>query len=266
MLASISGALSVSGLCDTFEPPSSSFYQPPPASKHRPFPNLLQLLSVLPPQSAQFLPKPYADLMVDPMSPILPYFPSDFEVRTPTPLRMTDTIESQFVAYIFFLALFSLRRRLGICMLPVWNLRSWIGLDRWNVHDWNLEQERRIPLQGRSTSSESVLRSMLALSKTRTSCLRRPDSWSDGYINLYLQNVVSSVWILDHCVVMHHTAPLLSGHCPKYGHNLHDCDHHVHERISSCVFGNGAPSPRPPPPPFLPALTSARPLYAFSHA
>lgn len=46
----------------------------------RPFPNLLQLLSVLPPQSAQFLPKPYANLMVDPASPILAYYPNDFEV------------------------------------------------------------------------------------------------------------------------------------------------------------------------------------------
>lgn len=47
--------------------------------KGRPFPNLLQLLSVLPPQSAQFLPKPYANLMVDPASPILAYYPNDFE-------------------------------------------------------------------------------------------------------------------------------------------------------------------------------------------
>lgn len=58
---------------------------PPPAPLRampwiRPFPNLLQLLSVLPPQSAQFLPKPYADLMVDPLSPLAEYYPKDFEV------------------------------------------------------------------------------------------------------------------------------------------------------------------------------------------
>ncbi|CAN0001611.1 unnamed protein product [Ectocarpus sp. 12 AP-2014] len=45
----------------------------------RPFPNLLQLLSVLPPQSADFLPGPYKALMVEPTSPILEYYPTEFE-------------------------------------------------------------------------------------------------------------------------------------------------------------------------------------------
>lgn len=47
----------------------------------RPFPNLLQLLSVLPPQSADFLPGPYKALMVEANSPILEYYPTEFEVR-----------------------------------------------------------------------------------------------------------------------------------------------------------------------------------------
>ncbi|CAN0341078.1 unnamed protein product, partial [Hapterophycus canaliculatus] len=47
----------------------------------RPFPNLLQLLSVLPPQSADFLPEPYKALMVEQTSPILEYYPTEFEVR-----------------------------------------------------------------------------------------------------------------------------------------------------------------------------------------
>ncbi|CAN0142229.1 unnamed protein product, partial [Laminaria digitata] len=47
----------------------------------RPFPNLLQLLSVLPPQSADFLPDPYKQLMIDPASPLLEYYPTEFEVR-----------------------------------------------------------------------------------------------------------------------------------------------------------------------------------------
>ncbi|CAM9601459.1 unnamed protein product [Ectocarpus fasciculatus] len=47
--------------------------------KGRPFPNLLQLLSVLPPQSADFLPEPYKALMVEPTSPILEYYPTEFE-------------------------------------------------------------------------------------------------------------------------------------------------------------------------------------------
>eukprot|EP00904_Undaria_pinnatifida_P010881 jgi/Undpi1/6923/HiC_scaffold_21.g09397.m1 len=47
--------------------------------KGRPFPNLLQLLSVLPPQSADFLPEPYKKLMIDPASPLLEYYPTEFE-------------------------------------------------------------------------------------------------------------------------------------------------------------------------------------------
>lgn len=43
-----------------------------------PFPSLGQLLSVLPPQSAQLLPKPLAELMLEPSSPLKQYYPPDF--------------------------------------------------------------------------------------------------------------------------------------------------------------------------------------------
>lgn len=48
--------------------------------KGRPFTPLLQLLSVLPPQSANFLPSSYADLMINPSSNLSPYYPRDFTV------------------------------------------------------------------------------------------------------------------------------------------------------------------------------------------
>ena len=44
-----------------------------------PFPSLAQLLSVLPPQSADLLPKPMAELMLNQASPLLEYYPADFE-------------------------------------------------------------------------------------------------------------------------------------------------------------------------------------------
>jgi 5'-3' exoribonuclease 1 len=43
-----------------------------------PFPSLAQLLSVLPPQSAGLLPKPLAELMINPASPLTSYYPPDF--------------------------------------------------------------------------------------------------------------------------------------------------------------------------------------------
>jgi 5'-3' exonuclease len=43
-----------------------------------PFPSLAQLLSVLPPQSSQLLPKPLAELMLEPSSPLTSYYPPDF--------------------------------------------------------------------------------------------------------------------------------------------------------------------------------------------
>lgn len=46
----------------------------------QPFTPLLQLLSVLPPQSSNFLPKPYSDLMTNPKSPLTVFYPSDFTV------------------------------------------------------------------------------------------------------------------------------------------------------------------------------------------
>jgi len=44
-----------------------------------PFPSLAQLLSVLPPQSSDLLPKPFAELMLHPSSPLLSFYPPDFE-------------------------------------------------------------------------------------------------------------------------------------------------------------------------------------------
>lgn len=46
--------------------------------KGTPFPSLAQLLSVLPPQSAGLLPKVLSKLMLDPVSPLYRYYPSDF--------------------------------------------------------------------------------------------------------------------------------------------------------------------------------------------
>lgn len=45
-----------------------------------PFTPLLQLLSVLPPQSGSFLPKSYEATMTSPDSTLAPYYPKDFEV------------------------------------------------------------------------------------------------------------------------------------------------------------------------------------------
>lgn len=45
-----------------------------------PIPSLAQLLSVLPPQSAELLPKPLAELMLEPASPLYSYYPPDFTV------------------------------------------------------------------------------------------------------------------------------------------------------------------------------------------
>ena len=44
-----------------------------------PFPSLAQLLSVLPPQSADLSPKPLGELMRHPSSPLAPYYPTEFE-------------------------------------------------------------------------------------------------------------------------------------------------------------------------------------------
>jgi 5'-3' exonuclease len=46
--------------------------------KGEPIPSLAQLLSVLPPQSADLLPKPLAELMIHPSSPLTSYYPPDF--------------------------------------------------------------------------------------------------------------------------------------------------------------------------------------------
>lgn len=44
-----------------------------------PFPSLAQLLSVLPPQSADLLPKPLGELMLQPFSPLIEFYPADFK-------------------------------------------------------------------------------------------------------------------------------------------------------------------------------------------
>lgn len=43
-----------------------------------PFPSLAQLLLVLPPQSSSLLPKPLGELMVNPSSPIIEFYPPEF--------------------------------------------------------------------------------------------------------------------------------------------------------------------------------------------
>lgn len=47
--------------------------------KGRPFNPLTQLMAVLPPESAQFLPAPMRELMVNPSSPVSDFYPTDFE-------------------------------------------------------------------------------------------------------------------------------------------------------------------------------------------
>ena len=48
--------------------------------KGEPFPPLAQLLSVLPPQSAQLVPAPYRELMLSPTSPVFDAYPNDFSL------------------------------------------------------------------------------------------------------------------------------------------------------------------------------------------
>ncbi|GAB0489187.1 hypothetical protein MMPV_000404 [Pyropia vietnamensis] len=48
--------------------------------KGRPFPPVTQLLAVLPPESSHFLPRPFQALMVEESSPVIDFFPPDFEV------------------------------------------------------------------------------------------------------------------------------------------------------------------------------------------
>lgn len=46
----------------------------------RPFSPLTQLMAVLPPESAHFLPQPMKSLMIDPHSPVADFYPPDFDV------------------------------------------------------------------------------------------------------------------------------------------------------------------------------------------
>ena len=63
-------------------------YATMPFPDSTPFPNLAQLLSVLPPQSSDLLPAPLAELMVHPSSPLVPFYPHDF-TSDPNGKRMT---------------------------------------------------------------------------------------------------------------------------------------------------------------------------------
>jgi 5'-3' exonuclease len=49
-------------------------------NKGKPFSPITQLMAVLPPQSAQFLPDPMRDLMVNESSPVVDFYPPDFEI------------------------------------------------------------------------------------------------------------------------------------------------------------------------------------------
>lgn len=58
----------------------------------KPFTPLLQLLSVLPPQSSQFLPGPYEKLMIDSFSPLAKFYPCDFELDANGKKRTWESI------------------------------------------------------------------------------------------------------------------------------------------------------------------------------
>jgi 5'-3' exonuclease len=55
-------------------------FSPISFSRGKPFPPLLQLLSVLPPQSSHLLPSSYARYMIDKNSPLSKFYPSDFHI------------------------------------------------------------------------------------------------------------------------------------------------------------------------------------------
>lgn len=63
----------ITDLCD-------SKYQHEPFIPSDPYPPLLQLLCVLPPQSGHLIPYPLNQILVHPNSPMKEYYPSDFEV------------------------------------------------------------------------------------------------------------------------------------------------------------------------------------------
>lgn len=67
-------------LNEFYESTDSDGYATFKFEKGKNLPPLAQLLSVLPPQSADLLPKPLAELMLDPNSPLAEYYPKDFSV------------------------------------------------------------------------------------------------------------------------------------------------------------------------------------------
>jgi 5'-3' exonuclease len=70
--------VNLSEFYDEFDTHDDSEFKSWPFEKGTPFPSLAQLLSVLPPQSAELLPKALAELMLHPSSPLIPFYPSDF--------------------------------------------------------------------------------------------------------------------------------------------------------------------------------------------
>jgi 5'-3' exoribonuclease 1 len=71
-------ATDIVNLLEFYDEPDEEGYCTFPFESGTPFPSLAQLLSVLPPQSANLLPKPLAELMLEPSSPLASYYPPDF--------------------------------------------------------------------------------------------------------------------------------------------------------------------------------------------
>jgi len=65
-------------LCTSLASCADEALIPPPL--HMPFPPALQLLAVLPPQSAELLPERLQELLLDSSSPVLDFYPRGFEV------------------------------------------------------------------------------------------------------------------------------------------------------------------------------------------
>ena len=63
---------------DEFEGQEDAEFKTFPFADSTPFPSLAQLLSVLPPQSAELLPNALSELMLNPSSPLIEYYPPDF--------------------------------------------------------------------------------------------------------------------------------------------------------------------------------------------
>ncbi|CAM9896371.1 unnamed protein product, partial [Discosporangium mesarthrocarpum] len=132
--------------------------------KGRPFPSLLQLLSVLPPQSASFLPEPYKKLMVEKDSPLLSYFPNDFECDSNGKRNSWETVVK--IPFIdeedMFQALSKINHEMQLSPVdrlrnvegrvwsyrPHWQLRATENMRRRSVPIPNGPAQRRAPEEG----------------------------------------------------------------------------------------------------------------------